>query len=318
LPSLDVKVVGLRFFEPYASLSHSPVRVWDVRSNAGGGADAIAVAEAGGVKLLLKFYMGSGERVGKIKGLASRLEEVSRRIDRAVSRAASIPGIAGAEVKIGAAVKLGLAPPVGECFLPGGHCLVYPAVEKRGIVEMKPDKPLYDVGGARRLFCSVLSAARLIEDAGVVHGDLNPHNIVISPSGPVIVDFDGATVFSVSGGRKVFTRGPPYFLFDMESGPLIFEPPVLNDDSLRLDYIDYLEILYLGLIVAAATDAAFQDLRPRCCRDLGGGLKEKIGEVLGRAFADHVEAAIQGSVKAPPDRPLRALYNDMRGEGVCP
>ena len=279
----------------------------------GGVSSEIAVSKLNGVKILLKFVRGSSAR--ELRGLGRRVSEVSRRLEVIITRISRLPGIASLEDKVKAAARLGVAPPIGECHSPDSYCLVYPYVEG-SIVEMAPSQPTLDVGGARELFCRILGVSKLIEDAGVLHGDIHPHNIILSSEGPVITDFDGSVPFDDSGGRKSFPMGGPAFVFDIESaGPVAYRPRV--DRDLYYDYIDYFSVIFVGLILAASTGEGFQVIRSKCCPKVEGEVKEKLVSIMGSAFTRHLTSTIEGSPEAPPNRPLAKLLDDMRGEGVC-
>jgi serine/threonine protein kinase len=73
---------------------------------------------------------------------------------------------------------------------------------------------------AARVCAAVASALGAAHKRGVVHGDVKPANVMISPAGPRIVDFGTAAAIEQYGHDRSFAGGTPaYGAPELASGP---------------------------------------------------------------------------------------------------
>lgn len=295
-----------------------------VEEKLGSMANAVGLVEVEGAKLLVKVYSVYG--VGK--ELWSRLYNHKEAWRRALSLARGPP--VNVRATVGYLLGGGVASIVLYCkgvlnsdngSVSEGVALLAPYAEGyKDLVALAYDSVAgrsdgLEPNAVKSIYCSLLKVAARLQELGVVHGDINPSNVLVKEGEwrALLTDFDGSVT---SDGY------PPLFRFNPEGGDLT----IFDNLSYDLDkppspmLLDWLGVIYTGIYLGYAAKPAVEARRASGSADFLSDteLRRVFAQLLGETFLSHVEAALKGV--DPPggwSAPVKVLYDAVRREGVC-
>lgn len=181
-------------------------------------------AELGGHRLLRR--LGEGNQGVVFLGRSPSGEQVAVKLLHA--RMANDPGARERFVReLSAAKKVArfCTAQVLDADLAGDHpYIVSEYVDGRPLRERILAEGPRTGGALERLAIGTLTALAAIHRAGVVHRDFNPHNVLLGPDGPRVIDFGIARALGATGTRESNRAGTPSYMApeqitDGEIGP---------------------------------------------------------------------------------------------------
>ncbi|MFC0863815.1 protein kinase [Sphaerimonospora cavernae] len=85
-------------------------------------------------------------------------------------------------------------------------------VEGLSLAELVRREGPRDAGGLARLAISTMTALMAIHEAGIVHRDFKPSNVLLGPEGPVVIDFGIAKVLDAASTQSSTVMGTPSYM----------------------------------------------------------------------------------------------------------
>lgn len=274
-----------------------------------------------GVRLYVKVYTGDSKAALTLRRHDTAVLGAARAIYRIASPSSEEPASV-----IERALSNGVAPPVAIChstlYLDGSRdpwsvVVVAPYVDGVRVYNLaKRAGGRLSISEVKKLYCSFIEAASLIESAQVIHGDLNPGNIIYMDHDgnykAVIVDFDGA--ITKESIRKNNIK--PFFVFNLDQSNVALTPGVDPLDDGNIFYIDYIESIYVGLEFLLRSERSDVVEQTDFSKPIDVG--HELSELLGRRYVEHVNRVIKGDFSDLGGSPIARIRDDMNGDGVCP
>ncbi len=167
----------------------------------------------------------------------------------------------------------------------------------------------------RRLYCRVLSKVSMLERLGIIHGDLDSFNILVSKDLQVyIIDLDGATF------KKAVQQYPPEFTASLNDPYFKFKAPPREWGVLRYLLHDYYHMIYIGAELALhASEHAYKSLRSICCYDEIFQYKQEciLKQVLGDCYVNMLRELIYSREKLTHvNNHINRLLQCLSKEGI--
>lgn len=278
-----------------------------------------AVIDHDGVKFFTKVYVGRYAGILH-KRIALLSEAISRVVRLAATGARSVEELTNQLLNRGVAVTVSICHTRvtdGGVIEDRSLTLIYPYVEGSSLYDLaSADGGKMPLSKAKEAYCAFVEAASLVESAGVIHGDLNPGNVLYRSLGghlrAVVIDFDGAiTKVKIKMGLG------PAFVFNIDEGNVVLKPA---EDLYALDnikYIDYAQLVYDGLEFLLRSEVADVVEKTDFTRPVEKDSARALADALGGRFVEHVNRVINADFRGLDPAPIRRLLEDLKGDGVC-
>ncbi|CAN5916315.1 hypothetical protein BH11MYX4_BH11MYX4_62340 [soil metagenome] len=181
----------------------------------------------------------------------------------------------------------GLVPLLEWGLLPDGRpYLAMPLLDGETLAERLKRGPL-PAALAARYFASLASAVHALHEAGMVHRDVKPENVMLVGDSPVLLDFgiardidDGATTTTVEGR----VRGTPAY---MAPERFFGAPASVRSDVYELGVVLYM--MLVGRLPWGSEKNVTDRLNPANPRDAGADVSRSLATLILRALSTRPE-----------------------------
>jgi len=181
----------------------------------------------------------------------------------------------------------GLVPLIESGLLPDGRpYLAMPLLDGETLAERLRRGPLPTLVAAR-YFAVLASAVHALHEAGMVHRDVKPENVMLVDDSPVLLDFgiardidDGATTTTIEGR----VRGTPAY---MAPERFFGAPASVRSDVYELGVVLYM--MLVGRLPWGSEKSVTDRLNPMSPRDVGADVSRGLATVILRALSTRPE-----------------------------